>query len=422
MPVVDKSMAVRFLRGIGAVWRRQRRNWRTVVIRQIFNRFFNQMTMQYSNIYIRMLGASPVELGAVNSASGLGGALISLPLGLIRDRYSVRKIYLLGVALLTLVPLLYAIAYRWEFLVSAILISGIGMSLGSCVVICDLSLPNRDRATGKALCEGIGALPTLFAPTIAAVLITWFGGMNIEGIQPLYWIQFAAHIVLFIYVALVLTEIVRPKREFKKISPIGDFQEVFRRGTAVKRWLLFQSLNMFTGTMIATFRFPYAHEVKSAGPFVLGGILTAMTLSEAVFSTPFGRLADKFGRKKMFYLLTPFFCLANILFVFSPSPEYLLLAGLLMGFRMLSWFTYGSMTPELVPRDCIGRWRGLIGLFTGLVTIPAPVIGGLIWEHLGPEWVFIIPTLIDLFIRLPLLYTVPETLKTTLDSDLNASK
>ena len=51
-----------------------------------------------------------------------------------------------------------------------------------------------------------------------------------------------------------------------------------------------------------------------------------------------------------------------------------------------------------------------MGLVTGLAAIPAPVIAGLVWEHLGPEWVFIISTLIELSVRLPLLYTVPETL------------
>ena len=311
---------------------------------------------------------------------------------------------------MTLVPLLYAVACSWEFIIPAILISGLGMRLGSCVVICDLSLPNEDRATGKALCEGIGALPTLFAPTLAAILITWFGGINAEGIRPLYWIQLAARVILCVYVVLVMTEIARPKREVKGAGPVGDFKEVFRRGTAVKRWLFFLSLNIFTGTMMTTFRYPYAHEVKGAGQFIIGGIVTAMILTEALFSTPLGRLADRIGRKKTFYLLIPLFSLANILFVFAPSPLFLLLAGFLMGFRMLSMFTYGSMTPELVPKECIGRWRGLIGLFTGLVSIPAPIIGGLIWEHLGPAWVFIIPTVIDLCLRLPLLYTVPETL------------
>jgi len=290
-------LAVEFLQELRAVWKRQADNWRTIVIRQVFDRFFNQLTEQYSSIYIRELGASAVELGAVNSALGIGRTLISIPLGYFQDRYSVRKIYLLGVALLTLAPLFYAIAYRWEFIAPAILISGLGMRLGSCVVICDLSLPNEDRATARALCEGIGALPRLFAPTAAAVLIAWFGGMNVKGIQPLYWIQFTARIMLFFYVTFRLTEVVRPKRTLIK-NPVSDFKEVFQRGTAVKRWLLFLSLNMFTDSIMTTFRYPYAHEIKGAGPFIIGGITTAMILTEAVFSTPFGRLADRFGRKK----------------------------------------------------------------------------------------------------------------------------
>ena len=403
-------MAISLFRELREVWSRQSLNWRTVVKRQIFNRFFNEMTMQYSNIYIRELGASPVEMGAVNSASGLGSTLISLPLGYLQDRYSIRKIYLIGVALMTFVPLFYAITYRWEFIVPAILISGLGMRIGSCVVICDISLPNKDRATGKALCEGIGALPTLLSPIIAAMLVTWFGGINIEGIRPLYWIQFTTRVLLFIYVALKLKEVARPEVETKKTKFLEGFREVFRRGTAIKRWLLFLSLGMFTGSMLAPFRYPFAHEVKGAGPFIIGGITTAMILTETLFAVPLGRLADKIGRKKLYYMLMPLYCLSYLLFAFAPSPEWLIIAGFLMGFRMVTAVAGGAMTPELVPKDCIGRWRGIIGLCTGLITIPAPIIGGLVWEHLGPKWVFIIPVVIEMFVRLPILSTVPETL------------
>jgi len=68
------------------------------------------------------------------------------------------------------------------------------------------------------------------------------------------------------------------------------------------------------------------------------------------------------------------------------------------------------MTLELLPLEQQGRWGGVLSLFTGLVTIPAPIIGGLIWRELGPMYVFIIPIVFDLFFRVPLLATVPETL------------
>ena len=403
-------MIVSFIRELRDVWRRQNLNWRTVVTRQVFNRFFNQLTMQYSNIFIRSLGASALQLGAVNSASGIGSTLISLPLGYLQDRYSLRKIYLLGISMLTLSPLFYAVANRWELVIPAILIAGLCQRLGSCVIICDLSLPNEDRATGKALCEGVGALPTLLSPTIAALLVTFFGGMNVDGIRPLYWIQFAAQILLVFYAAMKMVEMERPARKDKSIKPIEDFREVFRRGTATKRWLLFLATNYFTMSTINPFRYIFVHEVKGAGPFIIGGITTAMILTEALFAAPLGRMTDRIGRKKMFYILTPIYCLSYVIFVLAPSQEWLLIAGFLMGFRMLSSVVCGAMTPELVPRDCIGRWRGLIGLCIGLASIPGSIVGGLIWEKLGPMWIFIIPIFVEFFIRIPLLYTVPETL------------
>jgi len=403
-------MAAAFIRELGSVWRRQTRNWRTVVTRQIFNRFFNELTLQYANIYITLLGASPVQLGAVNSVMGVAQSIISIPLGVIRDRFNIRKIYLFGVAMLVFVPILYALAPSWQLISLAILLSGLGMMVGSCVLICDLSLPPRDRATGKALCEGIGALPTILAPTVAALLLTLFGGITVAGIRRLYWIQFAARLILFLYVYRNLTDVERPNSAPKGLDLAAEFGEVFRRGTAVKRWILFQSVNTFTMTMLTTFRYPYVYDVKGASQFIIGGIATATLVTEAVFSTVIGRFADKMGRKKAFYILIPLFSAANLALVLAPTPVWLLVAGFLMGFRMIAGFSYGSMTPELVPPECLGRWRGLIGLFTGLACIPAPVVGGLIWERLGPEWVFIAVTVIDLLVRTPLLYSVPETL------------
>jgi hypothetical protein len=69
------------------------------------------------------------------------------------------------------------------------------------------------------------------------------------------------------------------------------------------------------------------------------------------------------------------------------------------------------MTLELVPVERMGKWGGVLGLFGGLVTIPAPVIGGLIWRELGPMYVFLFPLVVDLFLRIPLLITIPETLR-----------
>jgi len=46
--------------------------------------------------------------------------------------------------------------------------------------------------------------------------------------------------------------------------------------------------------------------------------------------------------------------------------------------------------------------------------------GGNPWESLEPELVFMIPVLIDMLVRLPILSTVPETLNRDQNAQLQA--
>ena len=92
------------------------------------------------------------------------------------------------------------------------------------------------------------------------------------------------------------------------------------------------------------------------------------------------------------------------------GPAGLVLAGGLWGFYPIMSVITSSMSLELVPLECMGRWSGVLGVFAGLVTIPAPLVGGLIWRHIGPAYVFVVPIALDLVLRIPLLATVPETL------------
>jgi MFS family permease len=143
---------------------------------------------------------------------------------------------------------------------------------------------------------------------------------------------------------------------------------------------------------------------------------TATVVARLISGIPVGRLADKIGRKRVIYFLTPLWYASNLLLVFSPSstfkaPVMLVLSAVFLAFYNLSSGVTNAMTLEVVSLKEQGRWGGLLGLFTGLVTIPAPILGGLIWREWGPMYVFLIPIALDLLLRVPLLATVPETLK-----------
>ncbi len=138
---------------------------------------------------------------------------------------------------------------------------------------------------------------------------------------------------------------------------------------------------------------------------------TATVVARVAFGIPLGRFADRFGRKRIIYIVTPLWYASLILLVLAPNAATLVLSAALMVFYTLMSGVTGAMTLELVPLEEQGKWSGVLGLFTGLLAVPAPILGGLIWRELGPVYVFLIPVVFDLLLRLPLLATVSETLE-----------
>ncbi len=397
---------------------RQGHNYRVAVIRSAANSFLANLTAQYDSIYTVALGANSVELGTINSIGNGIAALISTPVGWLVDRYGLKRFYLLGMGLLAGGALIYGLALSWQVIIAAIILLSISMRLTGtgCSVICADAVQNKDRATAQNLCVTFASLLSMIAPLIAAPLVTAFGGMTAEGIRPLYYIRFVGYGLVFLFVAAQLREPRRARLAEARANPgfIGDFKQLFEGGGPLRRWMIISSLTWLPMAMTSPFLQLFAHQVKGADQYLLGVMTTSMILARLLFGIPLGRLADRMGRKRVIYLLTPLWYASNLLLIFSFNSATLILAGALRTFYDISSGVAGAMTLELVPVEQMGRWSGLLGLFRGLVTIPAPILGGLIWKGLGPAYVFVIPVALDLLLKLPLLTTIPETLDQSL--------
>lgn len=394
--------------------KRQKRNYRVAIARSAADSFLLNLTAQYDSIYTVALGANSVDLGAINSIGNGVSAVISMPVGWLTDRYGLKPFYLLGMGLLAAAALFYALAPSWQAIIAATILLAISMRLTAtgCSVICADSVRDKDRATAQNLCASLASLCSMAAPLVAPVLITAHGGMTLEGIRPLYHIRFAGYGLIFFFVAVQLRE---PKREpamegRTNAGFTGDFKRIFKGGGSLGRWLLVASLTWFPMAVTSPFLQLFAHQVKGADQYVLGVMTTAAVLTRLIFGIPVGRLADRIGRKKVIYLLTPLWYASHLLLVFSFSSGTLILAGALQTFYLVSAGVTAAMTLEMVPVEQMGRWTGMVGLFRGLVTIPASLLGGLVWRELGPAYVFLIPLAVDLLLKIPLLTTIPETL------------
>lgn len=395
--------------------RRQKHNYRVAITRSAANSFLLNLTAQYDSIYTVALGANSVELGTVSSIGNGIAALISTPVGWLVDRYGLKRFYLLGMGLLAGVALIYGLAPNWQVIIAATILFSVSMRLTGtgCSVICADSVQNKDRATAQNLCVTFASFLSMIAPLIAAPLITAFGGLTVDGIRPLYYVRFVGYGLILLFVAAQLREPKWVRGAGAGTNPgfISGFRQLLEGEAPLGRWLVISSLTWLPMVMTAPFLQLFAHQAKGADQYLLGIMTTATILARLLFGIPLGRLADRIGRKKVIYLITPLWYASYLLLVFSFNATTLVLAGALQTFYAISAGITGAMTLELVPVEQMGKWSGLIGLFRGLVTIPAPVLGGLIWRELGPKYVFIIPLAVDLLLRIPLLTTIPETLR-----------
>ncbi|MCK4599936.1 MFS transporter [Candidatus Bipolaricaulota bacterium] len=393
--------------------RRQPRDWKITVVRSSTAIFFYQLIFPYLSIYTIALGATATQLGIVNSAGMAIAGLVGPLIGWLIDRTGVKRIYLTGIFLLAISYLTYGLAQSWAIVIIAMTAYWLGNAGAghSCSVICGNSLANEDRATGMSLCETFASgLLGIAAPMLGALLVATFGGVNVSGIRPLFFLCLAGTIATFL---LILTQLSNRRWESPGDAGLNFFKgigEVFKQGRNLKRWLVISSIGSLPMGMLLPFTQPFAHEVKGADQYVLGAMVTGFALVPLLFGIPAGRLADRIGRKKVLYLTIPLVWISSLILIWAPSSGFLVLAGILQGFYFVSGVIAGAMTFELVPPEQMGRWLGVSRFCRLLLAAGGAYLSGIIWDNVGPQYVFLTVIGLDLFIRIPLLIGMPETL------------
>jgi MFS family permease len=371
------------------------------------------MVLPYMSVYTRALGATGTQLGVVNSVGMGTGGLVGPVTGWLIDRIGVKRIYLVGIVMLAISYLVYGLARGWGIIIIAMIAYwvGYGVSGHSCAVICGNSLASQDRATAMSLCETFAAgILGMAAPMLGACLVTAFGGVNISGIRPLFFVSLAGIIGTFFLILMHLSNRRWGGQNQHKGGFFSDLSEVFKKGYNLKRWVVISSISDLPWFMLIPFTQPFAHEVKGADQYVLGAMVTGFAVTPLVFGIPAGRLADSIGRKKVIYLMMPLVWASSLLLIFAPNPGFLMAAGVLQGFMYTNSVITGAMTFELVPAERMGRWLGIVRLCRMLLAAGGVYLGGMIWDVLGPPYVFLSVIGLDLFIRIPLLAGMPETL------------
>jgi MFS family permease len=394
-------------------WSRQTRNYKIFLARGLLDTLFaGGEGGEYWNIFINRLGASSVELGIINSLSHAIMALLALPAGWITDHTSkMKRLYLLGRGLQLPTSLFRFLAQTWPVCILIDVWQAIAHRVTGppSQIIWISSLSNEDRVKGLSFHRVIISTAGVFAPLLAAYIVTVFGGLDsADNIRPLFLLQFIVNMLTFFMLLTQLRE-VSFVREVTNVGVFHYFRGVLNDYPGLRLLLLRQSVLTFVSHMRMPFSGIYMVDVKGASAFILGWRGTVSTLTGVLFSMPAGQLADRYGRRKMAYVSRFFWWAALLVILFTPvdHPEYLVFASFLQGIQTALFIGWTAFIHEYIPLDIRGRWNGLSMLTHGFIGTISPIIGGLIW-NVNPDYIWWINLFGDVFFVLPLMMVIPD--------------
>ncbi len=127
------------------------------------------------------------------------------------------------------------------------------------------------------------------------------------------------------------------------------------------------------------------------GAVLMSWVPTAYLLSSAMFLVPFGRLADIYGRKRIFAYGIWIFTASSLLLAFSPSSAWLIAFRVLQGFGSAMIFGTGmAILTSVFPAAERGRVLGInvAAVYLGLSL--GPVLGGFLTHQFGWRSIFLV--------------------------------
>lgn len=135
------------------------------------------------------------------------------------------------------------------------------------------------------------------------------------------------------------------------------------------------------------------------GAVAMSWVAMAFLLASATFLVPFGKLADIWGRKRLFYYGNIVFTIATLFCAFSVSSEMLIVSRFLQGIGSAMVFGTGmALALSVFPPEQRGRVIGysVSAVYIGLSA--APLLGGLLTQWIGWRSLFFINAVAGMFI------------------------
>ena len=347
----------------------------------------------YVSLYALALGATSTQIGTLASASSFLGALTPLPGAALVQKLGRRKPLIVWISaflrslilLAALVPLFFT-GYTAVYIV--IVLFALRAGLGN------LIHPAWVSMTGEVVPlehRGRYFSSRNMAMALASMLIVPLAGQLIDGIGgiPGYQVSLALAFVVGLASSYAYSRIPEQPLATDSQQQRASFWQALRGN---RTFLYFTIIMMFWnfGVQVAgTYFTVYQKDVLQSTTRLIGLLTTVTSLTSLIGQRVWGRLIDQRGSRWVMTLCGLIIPNMPFVWMFVTKPWHVAFISVQSGF-LWAGFNVASfnLLLELPDQKLRTQASASYATLTNIASIVAPLVGGLIIDHLGYRWDF----------------------------------
>jgi len=368
----------------------------------VFSEVFQILTSpQWLSIYLKKdLGASDENIGLVNATQS-GANVLLMPLGgAVGQKFSKKRLYLLGLVIQALAFLIAFLAEDWTWVILMSVILGCSALVG----------PGISALIGEVTDRATRATVFAFEATIISIVVMLRGPLQgfiaeSAGLRPLYMVGVIGVMLSFFIFSKFFHEVGGDENKLKKQETQEQseakipknlkqqIRQVFARPDYRRNFVgLIQAGVLWRLFYIGLSPFIDIYLYDEIGwSFLFFGFYGFLSsFLTMVLRIPFGKIIDKYHLRRIFFFAGPVaWGFKFLLMVFLRDPYHVaavfLVDSVIEGAHELA---VGALWYDAIPLEVYSIGSAIRGVIYGVSSVAGSLLGAYLWANLGPTLSF----------------------------------
>jgi MFS family permease len=330
-------------------------------------------------ILIDTLHISHTEAGVLMSLAVFPAIILSIPSGLLVDRFGARIIGTASLAVMILGTIIVAMGNSYGVLIIGRLIIG----LGATIIVVTLPKMITTWFAGHEIGLAMGVYHTAFP--LGTVLVLNFTGILAYSLGwkvPIWISAVLCALALLLFIMLIRDK----KSEQLETQTSGNLITLIKEA-GWEIWCVGISWALFGAAMLAYFTYAPDYFISSGKGIALAGLISSAPMfGSIILAALVGMMVDRLGKKWLFVLIG-LIGIALMLFLIPRFTNYAALLAFSMGI-FIAMFTPAifAMPADILPERVRGIGFGIILTCQGLGNALGPAIAGILRDNTGNYW------------------------------------